>query len=65
MPAGEAPQVLVVEDEKMVLRLYERALQQQGWSVWKVTSGEAATLLNPPPTFRFLVVYLPPLSGTS
>lgn len=45
MHAIKVPNVLVVEDEKMVLRLYERALQQQGWTVWKVTSGEAAVEL--------------------
>jgi response regulator RpfG family c-di-GMP phosphodiesterase len=58
MPVREAPQVLVVEDEKMVLRLYERALQQQGWSVWKVTSGEAAVELALRQPFDIAVIDL-------
>jgi len=52
------PRVLVVEDEKMILRLYERALQQQGWSVWKVTSGEAAVELALQNTFDIAVIDL-------
>ena len=44
-PAGAKRVVLLVEDEEPVLRLAERTLTRQGWSVRAADSGEAALVL--------------------
>lgn len=58
MTGAAAPRVLVAEDEKMVLRLYERALRQKGFAVWQVVSGEAAVELALKNTFDIAVIDL-------
>ncbi|MCX7642953.1 MAG: response regulator, partial [Armatimonadetes bacterium] len=42
MTKERTPRVLVVEDEGMVNRLYSHALEQSGFAVFQVTTGEAA-----------------------